>query len=53
MLDKALMITVILPTLCYFLAACLSLAKSQPWFALMWCGYAVANFAIMKNQGIL
>jgi len=52
-MEKILLVTIVIPTICYIANAGLSVANSQPWFGLMWFGYALANVAILKTQGIV
>ena len=53
MAEKILLITIIIPTICYVVNAGLSVYNGQPYFGLMWFGYALANCAILKTQGIV
>jgi len=53
MIEKTLILTTVIPTACYFINAMLQYSQAEKWYALMWLGYAVANFAIMKGQGII
>lgn len=53
MLENALIITVVIPTICYFIAGVLQTYMGNPWHGLMWIAYSIANFAIMKGQGII
>jgi len=52
MINNLLLIVLIVPTVCYALASCIWVYQGNNWAAIMWAGYAVANIAIMKQQGL-
>jgi hypothetical protein len=53
MIENLLTLIVIVPTLCYTIAGGLFIYQGNAWAGIMWLGYAVANIAIMKQQGLL
>jgi len=53
MIDIMLTTVVIIPTICYALAACIFWYQGDMWPGIMWLGYAIANISIMKQQGLI
>ncbi len=51
--DTLLVIGTVIPTVCYAGLAVVFLVQANPWYALVWAGYASANIGLIKMSGII
>ncbi len=51
--DMLLVIGTVIPTVCYAGLATIFLMQNDPWYALVWAGYASANIGLIKMSGII
>jgi ABC-type Mn2+/Zn2+ transport system permease subunit len=51
--ETIIMMGTAIPTVCYTGVCMAYLFEHNPWNAMIWFGYAIANFGLMRISGVL